>query len=105
MLDPKHVHKYLDLSTAHITGEDMAKLNAEGEEGIIPCAPYRYGVILFVLFHDSPSDKHNWIRTLKEAGYSDALQTLYIAAWTDKVDMIRLDQDSEVSVNLPTFDW
>lgn len=115
MYGHKMTRKHLDLSTAHVTKDDMDRLRSDADcrdadntpaRGAVACTSYLYGVIVFVLNHVEPKvDRDLMLKEFRDYGYSEAFCRLYELAWTLDVDMIRLDQDGEIYEALPAFDW
>lgn len=105
----KFTRQHLDLSTAHVTARDMELLDGvdDGSEGagVVPCAPYDCGVVIFLLYHEEPELREELLSGFAAAGFSAAFCNLYKLALETDVDMLRLDQDAEVYDALPTFDW
>lgn len=105
---------HLDMSTGHVTKEDMdllgddamAEIDQDGPGATVPVGVYKYGAILFVLhYHDEPEEQEQYLKEVRDAGYSEAVVTLIKLAWSLDVDMIRLDRDGEFYDGLPTFEW
>lgn len=104
----KSIRRHLDLSTAHVTKNDMDLLHAaeSGGTSSMSCCSYAEGVIIFVLhFHDDPETQSQYLADMREETYSVAMVTLINLAWSLDVDMIRLDRDGGVVEGLETFSW
>jgi len=95
-----HLPKYFvaDISTAHITREDAARLDQEA----IGHPPVRYPLGEYGwLINVEPSD---WV-TMKELGYSDALLAILMRCKKENCSFLRLDRDGPTVEGLTVFDW
>lgn len=96
------IFQYLDISTAHVTEEDMAKLDAgAGTSGFpVTVYPYTHGA-----FIPTPPNEKDLMPNLRKAGMSDSFCKIVQHVISNKIHMIRLDCDADTMDDFPTFDW
>lgn len=82
----------LDISTAHITKETNAKLEADDEKGALYVVPHHYGYFIYV-----PDDE--------EPETPDDLKAIFKFAKDRDCGWVKLDCDAEKYDELPTYNW
>jgi hypothetical protein len=92
--------KYVDLSTAHITGEDAKLLGDPDVRDAAGLAVYENEYGFFI-----PVPPVGDYFTGRADGFSEEFCNLVQFCQEQDIELIRLDRDAQVVVGLPTFDW
>lgn len=92
------IGKYLDISTAHVTKEDDAKLAAE--DCPICCYPYECGYWIYV---DLNHEVHE--SDVPAMGFSQGFADVYMAARQAGCQWIKLDCDGYEYEQFKRYDW
>ena len=91
------IHKFLDLSTAHLTEGDVEALdNAVPDELPLRICSHEYGWILFVPEHQ--------VQNPREL-FSDTLMAIIRRAQQDKCMLVCFDEAAPELENFQTFKW
>ena len=92
-------YKYIDVSSSHVTKEDMDLL--QGSMGII-AFPYEEGAFVHVpTEHGVFEGYHNEATDHYSREFCDLLEW----AHERKCAFLRIDSDGETYEDMPTFDW
>ena len=97
--DP-YILRVLELSTAHITHADSDLLSKSGDLPFT-CYDLEYGSLLYCGEPEEAGREHD----IAQAGFSAAFLLMVRMAWKHGCAWIRLDCDSFVYTDLPTFKW
>lgn len=92
--------KFLDISTGHVTQEDMVRL--EKPESGLTVYPFEYGNWVHVS-QDHPSDITP--KALKALGYSEGFVKVYLAARKAGCWFIKFDQDGDEYEQFEQYEW
>lgn len=106
------VYKYLDLSTAHITQEEMEALSVgqDGDSGGLPRhIPHKYGTWMQVPWPFGQLPPTGFLGPDPEDGaraeeYPNVQRCIELARERECF-WINFDQDADREEGLPTFDW
>src|SRR4029453_13686608 len=97
------IGKYLDVSTGHVTKDDMELLEIAAHDSAaeLPViAEYLEGVICYV-----PDDYDYSIKRMRKAGISESFIKLLAYARKHGCYLIRLDCDGDEIAELDKHDW
>lgn len=96
------IQRYLTVSTAHITEEDMKRLNLRKatSDTILILNSFDYGVSVYVGSHEEPA----W-ETAKTEGFSSGLQNMLKLALDNDCRYLKLDCDGPTVEGYKTYNW
>ena len=97
------VHKFLDLSTVHITRTDAEILDEADCHDLIVYPTGEFG-----WFIHAPSDESTWLEVRKRAlraGLSSVFVALLEKARAENCWFLRLDRDGDEDPTLPVSSW
>ncbi len=104
----KHIRKFFDISTAHMTAQDNDLLaRAVKERDKINMAlplirPYDHGAWVWV---PDAEDMDFYAQPYSDYGFSPAFLKVLRYARENDCDWINFDSDAEQCLDLETFDW
>lgn len=98
-------YTYLDVSTAHVTQEEMEAITVAGRRGSFDpllrvSAEYRYGAYLAVPDEDDDSES----AAARRAEFPN-VQAMFERARELDAIIVRLDRDGDTDPKLPVYDW
>lgn len=104
------IHRYLDLSTAHLDGETAELLNGGHRlvEGDVV-----YGPVFLQVCSNDDSEEYGWLMPVleqpefieAEKHYPQCIRDCLALARRHECNYIRFDRDGEVAEELPVYDW
>jgi hypothetical protein len=92
------IRLFLDLSTAHVTHEEMQMIDNDHDAKLPVSASNEYGAWLYTL----PNDMLN---TYEDLGACPNLRAILDFARDNDCGYVHLDRDADEHPGLPTFDW
>jgi hypothetical protein len=99
MEDLMSLRTFLDLSTAHLTHEDVELIQAEAVP--MTCMTYEYGWIISTAPLIDEEEREQKVADLHEAGFSEEFITLAVHAGKMGAWLMRFDCDEEIDPMLP----
>lgn len=102
------VKKMLDLSTAHMSPQDMELVERYAGAGRVVSLPrlypHTYGAFLFTC--SDPYSVECAVKALREAGFSEAFIRIYEMGCSDgEIVAINFDGDADQFEGLEVFEW
>lgn len=93
----------VDLSTAHLSQQDMTLLNAPSK-GIPRTTWHEYGAIIFGC---DPNEIGQIVQTLRDRGHPEGFISLYktVFSMPDAPLLMNFDEAGDTIDGLPTFEW
>lgn len=97
------VHRYVDMSTAHVTQKDMELLESQGDLGVV-AYDYNEGVFVYV---PPEEDLPTTLGAAQERGLSDSFCKALTYASQQGAYLLRLDADGDMieDPQLDLHDW